>query len=480
MLDDGRTQRKRRFAVASSGLLVSALVACGSHPQRPQVREIVGRDHGALYKIDVPAHWNRTLLLYSHGYVAERPRALEPKFRKAGAGPDPTTADWLLRQGYALAASLYAREGWAVQSALTDQSALVHVFRHLVGRPARVIAWGSSVGGLISVALVERQPQTFSGGLSMCGTLAGTAETLDTAFDSLFALKALLAPKADLIGSPARAAQQLFVAVAHAETTADGRARLALAAALSDSASSAEGAPVLAGANGLSARLKAETGGLIQLVRDVTEGAANLDALAGGSPFSNTGVNYARLLSNSTDRADVGAAYRAAGLDLANDLRILNTAAHVAPDRAAAAYVSAFYTPTGHLRRPLLTLHNVADPNTAAAQEGVYRTLAGSTGHAQQLRQLFIDRPGHCAFTPAETIVALAQLMGRIGGGRWPRLGPYALDGAARRLGADLNSDGRNASAPAFVAIQPPALPRTLTGSTARSSARGRVRRAAA
>jgi len=53
----------------------------------------------AAYKIEIPANWNGTLVLYSHGYRS--PGSPNP----ASDVGDPVTGAWLLGQGYALAGS---------------------------------------------------------------------------------------------------------------------------------------------------------------------------------------------------------------------------------------------------------------------------------------------------------------------------------------------------------------------------------------
>jgi len=72
---------------------------------------LTGTIGGAAYKIEVPAPWNGTLVLYSHGYVA--PGQTNP----ATDVGDPITGAWLLDHGYALAGSSYSSTGWALQQA---------------------------------------------------------------------------------------------------------------------------------------------------------------------------------------------------------------------------------------------------------------------------------------------------------------------------------------------------------------------------
>src|SRR5215813_14425068 len=99
---------------------------------------------GATYLIEVPSPWNGTLLLYSHGYVT--PGSANPA-RDVG---DPGTRAFLLANGFALAGSSYAHAGWAIQEALLDQIAVLDIFNASFGNPTRTIAWGHSLGGIIT------------------------------------------------------------------------------------------------------------------------------------------------------------------------------------------------------------------------------------------------------------------------------------------------------------------------------------------
>src|SRR5438094_9906022 len=84
---------------------------------------------GAAYIMQVPANWNHTLLLYSHGYVT--PGSANPA-RDVG---DPATGAFLLSHGYALAGSSYAGTGWALQEAFSDQIATLDKFAAVFAAP---------------------------------------------------------------------------------------------------------------------------------------------------------------------------------------------------------------------------------------------------------------------------------------------------------------------------------------------------------
>src|SRR6202142_656165 len=147
------TKRKTPMLKISPFTLSCALIAvvvaalCGSAASQTHLPGTLS--DGATYVIDVPAGWNGTLLLYSHGYVA--PGSSNP----ATDVGDPLTGGYMLASGYALAGSSYAGTGWAVQQAIPDQIATLDVFTAKVGTPTTTIAWGHSLGGMITPGLVQ-------------------------------------------------------------------------------------------------------------------------------------------------------------------------------------------------------------------------------------------------------------------------------------------------------------------------------------
>src|SRR5690348_16200544 len=158
------------FAKASTGHSSSSCVNTnGTTDTR------TGTIDGANYLFEVPANWNGTLLLYSHGYRFTG-SALTPQ-----DASDTATHGALLAQGYALAGSSYSQNGWALQQAFHDQIALLNFFDTNVGHPTRTIAWGHSLGGIITAGLVQRNPQRFDAALPMCGVLAGGLGTWNQA-----------------------------------------------------------------------------------------------------------------------------------------------------------------------------------------------------------------------------------------------------------------------------------------------------------
>src|ERR1700689_368390 len=186
---------KIRVAIFSLGLLATILLTCGNGYAESGVTGVPGTlPDGATYLIEVPANWNGTLFLYSHGYVT--PGSANP----AQDVGDPFTRFFMLSSGFALAGSSYATTGWAIQQALPDQIAVLEIFSRTVGHPHRTIAWGHSLGGMITAGLIQRYPQKFDAALPMCGVLSGGVATWNTALDAAFAFKTLLAPGSGLQG----------------------------------------------------------------------------------------------------------------------------------------------------------------------------------------------------------------------------------------------------------------------------------------
>jgi pimeloyl-ACP methyl ester carboxylesterase len=188
---------------------------------------------GATYEIQCPAGaWNGTLWLYSHGYVV--PGSANPAMDVG----DPITGAYLLSHGYALAGSSYATTGWAIQQALPDQVNTLNAFDQAYGKPLTTIAWGHSLGGIITAGLIQDYPNLFNAALPMCGVLSGGVATWNTALDAAFAFQQLIAPNIKVVNIGATNATANLeageTAVAAAQATPQGRARLALVAALGD------------------------------------------------------------------------------------------------------------------------------------------------------------------------------------------------------------------------------------------------------
>src|SRR5260370_7580639 len=123
----------------------------------------IGDLNGAKFRIDVPEQWNGGLVMYCHGY-SPAPWS----FGKAGPNP---MMDIFMKSGYAVAQSGYAAGGWAIQEAVQDTEALRRYFSHKYGAPKETYVTGHSMGGFLTMALMETFPNVYDGGLALSGPL---------------------------------------------------------------------------------------------------------------------------------------------------------------------------------------------------------------------------------------------------------------------------------------------------------------------
>jgi pimeloyl-ACP methyl ester carboxylesterase len=385
-------------------LLLSCSGAASGGAESTSARNLSGQlPDGALWRIAVPAQWNGTLLLYSHGYARDvqapalAPRGLEP---------------WLLQHGYALAASSYARPGWAVAEAVPDQLATLDQFGSSIGKPLRTLAWGESMGGLITVALAEHQPARLDGALSACGSVGGSLAMMNMALDGAFAFKTLIGPDA--------------ATLPQAMTSPQGRARVALAAALG-------GLPLWSLPEAPQPAASDLQGQLKQVARTFAAGVflprEDQEQRAGGRFSWNTGVNYRALLDRSGRRHWVAEYYRQAGVSLDADLETLNAAPRISADPQAVAYMRAHYVPDGELNVPLFSYHTLGDGLTSPILEGAYAHRVKRAGREANIRVAWVAAAGHCTFSPAEHLIALSALESRLQSGHW-RVEPDQLNAA--------------------------------------------------
>lgn len=446
----------RNLAAVGTLCLFVFLGLCGSAYAQAGVSTFNGTlGDGATYLIEVPANWNGTLFLYSHGYI--EPGAKNPAMDVG----DPLTKLFMLGSGFALAGSSYATTGWAIHEALPDQIAVLEAFHRLVGHPKRTIAWGHSLGGMVTAGLIQRHPERFDAALPMCGVLSGGVATWNTALDGEFAFQTLLAQGTPLqlvnITDPVGNLELAEAIGAAAEATPQGQARLALSAALSDLPGWFTPTSPEPAANDFTDQQANQF--LWQKEVDlpfVFAFRAELEARAQGNVSWNTFVDYRRQLERSVDHDEVVALYTAAGLDLDADLDALNNAARISADPEAVHYLERNIIFDGEIRIPVLTMHTTGDGLVVVENEQAYKDVVDDVGNGRFLRQTFVSRAGHCAFTPAETVAAVETLLNRLDTGEWHAVDASDLNQAAAALGPILNSFGTGVVVPpAFLEFEP-------------------------
>ncbi|AJE82195.1 acyl-CoA synthase [Streptomyces albus] len=442
-----RRSLRTLLAVAVGGTLLVAFTdgaATGAADPGEDLRSETGTlPDGAAYLMEVPAGWNGTVLLFSHGLVVVEP---------GGQGPNPArnapgwghTRERLLAEGYALIGSSYVSPGWVVDTAVGDQAATLRLFQERFGPARRALAWGESLGGMVTTKLAETHGALIDGSLSLCGTQAGGVGRWNNQLDLSFTLRTLLTPGSGtrLTGFPDRAAADasaaaLGTATREAQRTPTGRARIALAAALTgvaayNAADQERPGPrdwELSEAN----QFEAISG---TLLASTTQWRQNAESHAGGSMSWNTGVDYAALLARSPYAAEAKALYKAAGLSLGADLDALAGAARVPAKAPAVRFMAETASFSGALSRPQLNVHNVHDGLVPVQNEQAYRETVRAAGTSALLRQTYVDRAGHCNFTEDEALTAVRTLDSRVATGKWGDTSARGMNRAGQEHGA--------------------------------------------
>jgi len=425
-------------------------VLCGSAAAQHHITGTLS--DGATYVIDVPAVWNGALLLYSHGYVD--PGAPNPALDVS----DPFTGGYMLAAGFALAGSSYASTGWAVHEAIPDQIATLDVFESMFATPLQTIAWGHSMGGEVTAALLQQYPARFAAAQPMCGVLAGSVGFWNQHLDAAFAFNTLLAGgslQVVHITDPTLNLGTAEAILAAAQATPQGQARLALVSALLDlpgwfDPTTPEPVSTDYATQEANQFLWLQTDSL----PSEFAARAELEFRAGGNPSFNTGVGYKYQLQRSRDYAEVQALYAGAGLSLDDDLAALKSAPRIAADPGALTYLSNNIIFNGQLTVPVLTLHTTGDGVVSAENEQAYAKVVQEANNSDLLRERFIHRAGHCEFSPAEMITALQKLEMRLAKGSWD-LTISNLNAEAAALGPEFNviavDNAPYPAAPAFM-----------------------------
>jgi pimeloyl-ACP methyl ester carboxylesterase len=136
------------------------------------------------------------------------------------------------------------------------------------------------------------------------------------------------------------------------------------------------------------------------------------------------------MLERSGQAAFVRALYAQAGLELSADLARLSAAPRITADPKAVDYMRRFYAPTGKVKAPVLLMQAAADPVTLVEMTGDYGQRVRAGSGAAMVREVYLDKTGHCTFEPQETLSAIEALVRRRESGQWqvavPGQGNYA------------------------------------------------------
>jgi pimeloyl-ACP methyl ester carboxylesterase len=345
------------------------------------------------------------------------------------------TVRWLLSKGYAYGGTTRTVVGYSFDKACDN---LVDVRQHFIDHygytPLRTIAWGGSRGGFVARLCMEFYPDIFDAALVMAGGGAGEIAVLNSKLDSQFVLKTLVDPESPLkiVGIPnnpaaiAAETAALTALVNLANSTPEGRARLALAAAIQQFAPwSVAGTPEPApdDYDAQYAQLVAPTMlGMNYVFANPASVMAGVEATAGGVVAWNNGVDYTEMLARSGRLDFVMAMYNKAGLGvkgLMADLRILSEASRIYADPAAVARAEKIMSYTGKISGPVMNVDNIGDPVDSPPMKRAYQQTLRRAGNNQLLQIAWVRSAGHGAISDLEKVTAFTILINRLETGKW-------------------------------------------------------------
>lgn len=430
--------RLARTTAALGAAVALSVAAPAARADTTAAQQLTGTlTDGGTWIADVPANWNGTLLLFSHGFG----------YTTAQDSPSDAVRTELLAEGYALAGSSYDPKGslWALESAERDQFATLDAVKAEIGAPRRTYAVGQSMGGLVNAQIARDGAGRVDGALGLCGLVAGGTDLDNYQLDAEYTIARLLLPAEEVklvgFGSAAEAsatADRLTAAVTAAQATAQGRARVALAAAFLNLPTWAPGQDRPAPGD-WAGQEEQQYAWLAQgLLSFIEGGRYAVEQSVGGNNSWNQGIDYGAQLAQSVHAPQVSALYQAAGLDLGTDLRLLTQGAGITADPAAVATAEVTSSAGQGLGVPLLDIHTTADNLVPVEQESRFADRVRASGDGSLLRQAYVERQGHCAFTTAETVAALHAVEQRVNTGTWGEAAqPATLQKAALGLGLD-------------------------------------------
>ncbi len=192
---------KTLTATAAIGLIAAGTALAAPGPADAAAAAAPGTQvtgtlaNGTVWIAEYPKSWNGTLILYSHGFGP----------LTAADAPDPNTQAALLADGYALAGSSYDPNNseWALDTAVSDQFGTLAAVESTVlpARPKHVLAFGTSMGGLVSALEAQQGAGKIDGALTTCGIVGGGVNLNEYQIDGEYAIAQLLGnPGTQLVG----------------------------------------------------------------------------------------------------------------------------------------------------------------------------------------------------------------------------------------------------------------------------------------
>ena len=353
---------------------------------------------GAEYALHVPRAWNGAAVYYAHGF-----RDATASVGMADQDQFYAIRDALGAQGYAVAASGYSRNGFAVKDGAQRTHQLRGLLAAALPAPAtHSFLMGHSLGAAIALDLAERYPTQYDGALLMCGMVGGTMlQTQYLGHVRTLANHYFPGIPGGPLAAPTPPAEISIPGVVGA-ATANLPGLFAMASTRQTPLPHAPGpnmVPTLLGS--LYAALSFHARGIADVI----------ELTHGHTPFGNADETY----TLGTPVGPIPASTLAA-LIAQSDA----AAARFTMAPSAEAYLTHNFTPTGELRMPVVTVHNRFDPAVPYFHVEALRARMAAAGTAGLLLERAPLGAGHCGISAAQAISGFDALAGWVSTGQRP------------------------------------------------------------
>jgi pimeloyl-ACP methyl ester carboxylesterase len=368
---------------------------------------------GALYEICRTEASNGNLLLYAHGFLFPQLHLQIPE-QEGGIN----VVDFAISRGFDYAATSYYTNGVVEPNkGGKDIGELIAVYTRHFGRPERVFVVSFSNGTLLSMLALEKQGHRFDGALASCGPHGSYIKEIQyltdvfVLFDFFFSDVAVIPGfGTGMPGGPEGIPQSLLDGLGALAppgfTAVDVLAQLVLTALQNNPNETQQLLSAIQGSSSLSrgqALFASPSEGVEVIIRAIAYNVfATNDALEKlrGAFFDNRGRVYGDLLPDEGIRQALNSGVR-----------------RYEADPSVTAQLESRYESSGHLRTPVVALHNTRDPLVPFWHELLYLEDLGPRASSYTL--LPIDGFGHCVFTPeqvGEGLEVLLQMVADVDG----------------------------------------------------------------
>jgi pimeloyl-ACP methyl ester carboxylesterase len=342
-----------------------------------------GAINGANYKIIFPPNYQKKLVMFAHGheFMGSPSQIKRPDFQQR--------VKPFLDRGFAVAASAYLYQGFAMPQGVDDTEALRKHFFKQYGKPDTTFVVGQSMGGGVALATMENFDKNYQGALGLCSFASRPYLQCRKEFD-IYAVFNVLFPNVVPALSNIMDKNVPYKAINPREIGSKGKA--IRDGFMKDSVLAAQFA------KHFDLKLSDLHMSLMfneNVLRDVTQ-------KSGGNPFDNTNTLYSGF----------------------PDDWAINQKVERLEATADANKIFGKYDRTGNINKPVVLMHTIYDQLIPPAY-GVtnFENMVHKMNKDKFLTVKYTNGQAHCAFTAPQTGIAFDALR------KWVKTGAKAKAG---------------------------------------------------